>query len=465
MRKSNKNQPANYLPFQTVASLKDRLLWYVNLRWIAIIVIIISVPIAAKILDLNIGFNEIINTTVILIGINITYFIVIRHFNFKNERQQLAFAEIQIVIDLILLSFIVHYSGGIGNPFFFLYIVQVIFSGILFPGFVLPYVNALLAAFLLTVWTIIEHVNPTGSSYILRNEPISLSLIITSLAAFYIINFSGIYIINNFMMRFRSLKRTIDDKNALLEKSIKDRNKAFRFAAHEIKSPMIAIQSTLQVVKSLYAEELRKEVRDMVFKAEKRSSQVIDMIKEMIAVTQYNLKIEKPIIEETNFSEWLGHIVKQYKVFAANKKIDLVFNPLQDDISVQLDVNGFERVAANLITNALRYTLEGGKVIVTPVCTEDKFGFIVKDTGIGIPQDDRDRIFEEFYRSKNAKEAEQLGTGLGLSLVKEIVQFYGGEIFVNSELGSGSEFIIYLPMMRQEAYSDDALSENKIFAE
>jgi signal transduction histidine kinase len=84
------------------------------------------------------------------------------------------------------------------------------------------------------------------------------------------------------------LKKTIDEKNALLEKSIKDRSKAFRFAAHELKSPMIAIQSTLEVVKSLYAEELRKEVRNMVFKAEKRSSQAIDMIKEMIAVTQYN---------------------------------------------------------------------------------------------------------------------------------------------------------------------------------
>ncbi|MCK7527245.1 MAG: HAMP domain-containing histidine kinase [Ignavibacteriales bacterium] len=261
------------------------------------------------------------------------------------------------------------------------------------------------------------------------------------------------------MMNYRAPEKTIDEKNALLEKSIKDRNKAFRFAAHELKSPMIAIQSTLEVVKSLYAEELRKEVRNMVFKAEKRSSQVIDMIKEMIAVTQYNLKIEKPVIEEVNFGEWLGHVVKQYNAFAVNKRIELMYDGLKQDISIKLDANGFERVAANLINNALRYTQEGGQVIVTPFFSGEKFGFSVKDSGIGIPKEDLDKIFEEFYRSKNAKEAEQLGTGLGLSLVKEIVQFYGGEIFVNSELGKGSEFIVEIPIIHEDFVEDQKTAE------
>jgi len=255
-------------------------------------------------------------------------------------------------------------------------------------------------------------------------------------------------------MNYRALKKTIDEKNALLEKSIKDRNKAFRFTAHELKSPMIAIQSTLEVVKSLYAEELRKEVRDMVFKAEKRSSQVIDMIKEMIAVTQYNLKIEKPVIEEVNFDEWLYNAAKQYNAFAVNKKIELIFEHLKGNILAKLDTNGFERIAANLINNALRYTREGGRVIVTPFYSEEKFGFSVKDTGIGIPKEDLEKIFEEFYRSKNAKEVEQLGTGLGLSLVKEIVQFYGGQIFVISEIGKGSEFTVEIPTIHADYFED-----------
>jgi len=323
---------------------------------------------------------------------------------------------------------------------------------------VLPFINAAIAALLLTVWTAIEYGNPRWG-FNLHVEQMSLSLIITSLAAFYIINFAGTYIINNFMMNFRFLKRAIDDKNTLLEKSIKDRNKAFRFAAHELKSPMIAIQSTLEVVKSLYAEELRKEVRDMVFKAEKRSSQVIDMIKEMIAVTQYNLGIEKTVIEEVNLDEWLFNVVKQYNAFAVNKKIELIFNHLREDISIKIDTTGFEKVAANLVNNALRYTKEGGKVVVTPFYEFEHFGFTVKDTGIGIPLEDMNKIFEEFYRSKNAKEAEQLGTGLGLSLVKEIVQFYGGEITVDSELGKGSEFKVEIPIVHKDFVEDQKFAE------
>jgi len=75
----------------------------------------------------------------------------------------------------------------------------------------------------------------------------------------------------------------------------------------------------------------------------------------------------------------------------------------------------------------------------------------VKDSGIGIPKEDIEKIFEEFYRSKNAREAEQIGTGLGLNLVKEIVQHYEGEISVKSELRKGSEFKVEFPLTENQS--------------
>ncbi len=166
-----------------------------------------------------------------------------------------------------------------------------------------------------------------------------------------------------------------------------------------------------------------------------------------------------------NLDEWLFNIVKQYNAFAVNKKIELIFNHIAKDISVKIDTTGIEKVAANLVNNALRYTKEGGKVVVSPFYEYEHFGFVVKDTGIGIPQEDMDKIFEEFYRSKNAKEAEQLGTGLGLSLVKEIVQFYGGEISVVSELGAGSEFRVSIPVGKHEDFFEALLEVEKTHAE
>jgi signal transduction histidine kinase len=450
------------LPFHTVASLKERLAWLINLRWISILALLFCVPVADKMFGFKIGFDEIINIAVILLAINILYFFVARHFPFRNEYQELAFLELQILVDLLIISLVIHYSGGIGNPFYFLYLVQVILSGIIFPGKFLPYFNAIIAALLLTVWTVLEHLFMVDR-YLLREEP-SAALIITSLLAFYITNFAGIYIINNFMNGYRSLKKIIDQKNVQLEKAIKDRSRTFRFAAHELKSPMIAIQSTLDVVKSLFSSDLRPEVKEMVFKAERRSSQVIDMVKEMITVTQYNLGMEKPVFENIDLDEWLFSIVSHHKAYANNKNLELIFNHLSITLNVTIDTNGFEKVVSNLVSNALRYTPSGGKVIVEPFVSDHSYGLIVKDSGIGIPKEDMEKIFEEFYRSKNAREAEQIGTGLGLNLVKEIVQQYKGEISVKSELGKGSEFKVeFLLEENQNSFEQSEELKKSVF--
>ena len=426
------------LPFHTVASLKERLAWLINLRWISIIALLFCVPVADIMFGFRIGFTEITNIAITLTLVNILFFFVARHFPFRNEYQELAFLELQILIDLIIISFVIHYSGGIGNPFYFLYLVQVILSGIIFPGKFLPYFNAIIAALLLTIWTMLEHLFMVDR-YLLREEP-SAALIITSLLAFYITDFAGIYIINNFMNGYRSLKKIIDQKNVQLEKAIKDRSRTFRFAAHELKSPMIAIQSTLDVVKSLFSGDLRPEVKEMVFKAERRSSQVIEMIKELIAVTQYNLGMEKPVFETVEFDKWLCSIVDHHQAYADNKNIALIYNHLSGTLNINIDTNGYEKVVSNLVNNALRYTLPGGKVIIEPFVSDQSYGLTVKDTGIGIHKEDMEKIFEEFYRTKIARETEQIGTGLGLNLVKEIVHHYKGEISVKSEIGKGSEF-------------------------
>lgn len=443
------------LPFHTLASLKERLLWLSNLRWISVISLLLCVPIAKEMFKFQIGFNEITNIAVILSAFNFFYFFIAKYYPFKNEYQELAFLELQILVDLVIISFVVHFSGGITNPFFFLYLVQVILSGIIFPGKLLPYFNAIFAAMLLTFWTIIEHL-VLVERYLLYKEP-NIALIITSLLSFYITNFAGIYIINNFMSGYRELKRIIDQKNSQLQKVIKDRSRTFRFAAHELKSPMIAIQSTLEVVKSLFSDELRPEVKDMVLKAERRSSQVIDMIKEIIDVTQYNLGMEKPFFEEVDFDNWLSKTINNHIEYANKKNIELTYNHLPFPFIIKIDIYGLEKVVGNLVSNALRYTPIGGKVIVEPFVHDYKFGFTVKDTGIGIPKEDLEKIFEEFYRSKNAREAEQIGTGLGLNLVKEIVQHYKGKISVKSEIGKGSEFVVEFPI--EESISSSEQNE------
>jgi signal transduction histidine kinase len=430
------------LPFHTLASLKERLAWYVNLRWMAAIGILICVPVSSEMLKFVLPYPQIVSIAVLLLSINIIYFFIVRHYTFKNEYQELNFAELQIIIDLLIISFLIHYSGGIENPFYFLYIVQVILSGILFPGIVLPYFNAVLAAMLLTIWTFAEYFGFIQGYYLESPSYVSLSVIITSLAAFYITNFAGIYIINNFMLGYRALKSIIDEKNDMLEKSMRDRNKAFRYAAHELKTPVIAIQSSLAVIKDLYSDEFRPEVKEMVIKAENRSSQILSMIKEMIAITQYTLGMEQPEYTEVNFNEWLKHAVNNHISYAVKKNINLIYKSAADFPLQIIDVTGMEKIVSNLVSNALRYTMPGGTVVVEVFCNSRNYGFSVDDNGIGINPDDLNKIFDEFYRAKNAREMERFGTGLGLNLVKEIVEYLKGEISVSSTTGEGSRFTV-----------------------
>ncbi|MCX6151280.1 MAG: HAMP domain-containing sensor histidine kinase [Ignavibacteriales bacterium] len=437
------------LPFYTVEDLRTRIGWYVNLRWIAVFGVLASVPISQGMFHFKIAYTEMLFVASILVVLNLIYFFLWKHLPQKNAILELAFAEVQIFLDLILISFLIHYSGGVDNPFFFLYLVHVILSGILFPGTVLPYINATFAALLFTIWSILEYFNVVAQ-YTLLSVSVPLSMLIVSLSAFYIINFSGIYIINNFMLRYRSLKKIIDEKNDLLEKSIEQRSKTFRFAAHEIKAPLTAIKSTLEVVKDLYKNDLKPEVFDLVQRAERRSDQVLGMVKEMIMITQYNLLTEKPVLEKVNMEEWMWQLVIQQQSSALAKGIKLFVISSGKLKEVEIDKVGMEKVLDNLLSNAIRYTPCGGAVNVEPFMKKHSFGFSISDTGIGIEEKDLEHIFDEFYRTKEAKQMEQIGTGLGLNLVKEIIKKNDGTISVTSIVGKGSTFKIELPLFSNE---------------
>lgn len=412
--------------------------------------VLVSVPISYSMLHYRLAYNELLSIVSVMIILNLVIFFLWRHLPLKDDFRELVFAEIQIITDLFIISFLVYFSGGIQNPFFFLYIVLVILSGILFPGAILPYVNAAVAALLLTTWSLFEFLGFVPQ-YSLEGDVNSISYLITVLCSFYIITFSGVYIINNFMINYQSLKKVIDEKSNQLEHVIDERNKAFRFAAHELKSPMIAIKSTLDVVLSLYSNDMKSDIKNMVMRADRRSDQIINMVKEMISISQYNLGLEKQEFVTVEYDEWLTQLVLTFVDHALQKNIALSIIHVNDDFIIDIDKSGVESVVNNLLSNAIRYTPSGGKIFVISFRKKNCYGFSVKDTGIGISEEDKVNIFSEFYRSKKAREMEQIGTGLGLNLVKEIVKRNNGTINVESEINKGSTFTVEFPLTKTES--------------
>jgi two-component system phosphate regulon sensor histidine kinase PhoR len=141
----------------------------------------------------------------------------------------------------------------------------------------------------------------------------------------------------------------------------------------------------------------------------------------------------------------IQRVVELLKPEAEGKRIDLQFQPLPQALWVSADRNSMEGVFTNLLSNAIKYTPEGGKVRVT---LSEACGFAkatVSDTGIGIKGEDLHRIFDKFYRVKSTETRRIIGTGLGLYIVKNIVDAHLGTISVESEVGRGTTFTLLLP--------------------
>ena len=130
---------------------------------------------------------------------------------------------------------------------------------------------------------------------------------------------------------------------------------------------------------------------------------------------------------------------------AAQNEINVSFDVPLDMLAV-VDELQFIHLVRNLIDNAIKYTPAGGQVDVTAKRLDDgDLSISVRDTGIGIPQGELERIFDRFYRVDKARSRKMGGTGLGLAIVKDIVQAHGGKLYVDTQLGKGSTFTVVLP--------------------
>jgi two-component system phosphate regulon sensor histidine kinase PhoR len=130
----------------------------------------------------------------------------------------------------------------------------------------------------------------------------------------------------------------------------------------------------------------------------------------------------------------------------ADEKEVTLYNQVTKDIFIKGDKNRLKQLFLNLVDNAIKYNVKGGRVTIDAYKDEGKMVIKIKDTGIGIDYKHLPRLFERFYRVDKGRSRDLGGTGLGLSIVKHIVNLYNGNVKVNSKLGEGTEFIVQIPV-------------------
>jgi len=273
---------------------------------------------------------------------------------------------------------------------------------------------------------------------------------------------------NNSNHPLKRINQEIFKYGANRHKEIEDLKKleAFRreFLAdvsHELKTPVFAAQGFVHTLLDGAVDD--KKIRKKFLKRAARSLDNLDaLIQDLLTLSQIETGETKMHFEHFNIVSIVEEVIDQLEVKAEKKNLKLRFDAdYSNPIFVHADADRIYRVITNLVSNSIKYTVEGEVLIGFEVKSE-KVLVYVKDTGIGIPPEHLNRIFERFFRVEKSRSKEMGGTGLGLAIVKHILEAHNTKVSVISTVGKGSTFSFRLPIGQSAEEMEEELEEERL---
>jgi signal transduction histidine kinase len=213
---------------------------------------------------------------------------------------------------------------------------------------------------------------------------------------------------------------------------------------HELRAPVAAIQSYLKLILDGYVPQVK--VRETLEKAEKRAMEQLALIADLLELGRIGSADARGLVQPVHVEQLLREQLDLHAATARERQITVRTDIAADLPPVLVNPDQIKSLWNNLISNAIKYNHDGGRVEINMQRAAERLNISVSDTGIGIPPEAMARLFSEFFRADNAKAVSRLGTGLGLSIVKEIIERAGGQISVESVLDKGTTFRFWLPV-------------------
>jgi signal transduction histidine kinase len=215
--------------------------------------------------------------------------------------------------------------------------------------------------------------------------------------------------------------------------------------SHDLRAPVHAVQSMLAVMDKGYAGDLTEKQKEITSRSIKRLEQLLLLIKNILCLAESRSADNKQQLVPVRLNEIAADSFHLFKVLFEQKKIMTHFATSPAPIVFKEMAGDFQRLFSNLLENALRYTPKGGRVEMEVTQDAKNISIRISDSGIGIAPEHIEKIFDDFFRSAEARKFVQDGNGLGLPTVKSIVTRYNGFINVESEQAKGTTFFITLP--------------------
>jgi signal transduction histidine kinase len=425
--------------------------WFIRIRWFAFFILIISSYIVKHLFNVSIQEVSIYILSIILFALNVIHTIILRRITKKEGGKIIARIKeeihFQIITDLIVLTLIIHYSGGIENPLILFYFLHMIIASSIFSTLVSYLYVAfaiLLAALLglLECYSFIPHYPMEG----FINHDLYKNTLYVFGTGFVFTCTSVLVVSLAHMIISRSIKseETYVKTNIELENKDKLKNEYVLRVTHDIKGHVAAILSCIDVIRSKIAGPLNEVQEEFANRTFERTELLSGFVKNLLNLTTKRLKHVNEY-EEFMFIDLINKVVTPIQILSKDKSID--FNIYVDKSINIITGNPFtiEELYSNLLLNAVKYTPSNGHISLTVKNRLNHIITEISDSGIGIPKEELSKVFDEFYRATNVPKDIKTGSGLGLSIVKQIVENHNGRISVSSELGVWTKFTIILP--------------------
>lgn len=216
-------------------------------------------------------------------------------------------------------------------------------------------------------------------------------------------------------------------------------------ASHQLRTPISGIKWNIELLVTAGKEKFDETQKSYIEKIRGGVERMEALIADFLSASKFELGTLEPEYSEITVSDFMQKIHSELELMAENKGVRVDMD-LDDSLgSMRTDAHMLHNIVSNLMSNAIKYTPQGGVVKVGARQGGERVTFVVRDTGIGIPKEDQEMIFSKMFRASNARTKVTDGTGLGLYIVKESVTILGGTISFVSEQDRGTEFTVVLP--------------------
>jgi signal transduction histidine kinase len=436
--------------------IKNNNEWFVKLRYYAVVLLLCSLLGAMALLRLS-SFQvySILIISCAILVYNILISKILKNYTASQKNINcVKISLVQIILDLFQLFLIIYITGGIESPLFIFFVFHIIIGSILLPAGIIVIIAICVCGMISALGFfeysgLIKHQHIEG--LLQGNLYDRWEFLVVYLIVFYIMVFVSIYLTNKIARQLFKRERELKNAMRRIEEAEKSKQKYVTGIIHELKTPIAAIQSMLDLVILKYTGPVSPEAEEKLIRAKKRGDEAIRIINDILKISKLKL-LNKIGLEKVNLNELISEILENQKASCELKNIKAEYkNKSEITKSVTGDRLLLELAFSNLIGNSVKYTPDGGKILISLEDFNAGFRIDISDNGIGIPQKDIDSVFNEFFRASNLRNRKIEGTGMGLSVVKEIVSRHGGTINVKSPSGIGNErnpgssFIIFLP--------------------